>query len=225
MDSTQLQFWNDIFTGAYVVLTLIIAGTAIRSLFLTRQQIEINKKQSEDALITSERQSQAAMQAVHEQIQTSEKQNRELIENQFKPFLIPIMRPISNNATTYTIGMTNQGAGVALHAWGLLTERNLPQVHYCKEAHLVKPHEERETAFRFGDSDVVYQQGMFAGYPLFLRGSENDIKETLRLTLTYSDIFTNNFLVIFDYNEQFGWQLIAFQKVVKRLDELVVKKQ
>jgi hypothetical protein len=42
--------------------------------------------------------------------------------------------------------------------------------------------------------------------------------------VTYNDIFNNKFLVIFDYSDEFGWQLFEFKRVEKRLDEIAVKR-
>src|SRR5260370_29538210 len=81
MSKTGLAEINTFLTGAYVLLTLIIAGATIWSLYmtrtsldLTRQQIDINKQQSQDALAASEKHSQAAIDAVHEQIKQSKRQ-------------------------------------------------------------------------------------------------------------------------------------------------------
>src|SRR5260370_13147253 len=86
MSNTGLAEINTFLTGAYVLLTLIIAGATIWSLYmtrtsldLTRQQIDINTQQSQDALAASEKHSQAAIDAVHEQIKQSK-----------QPILIPL---------------------------------------------------------------------------------------------------------------------------------------
>src|SRR2546429_8078646 len=114
MSSTVLADINTALTGAYVFLTLIIAGATIWSLYmtrtsldLTRQQIELNKQQSQGASAASERHSQAtiaavnkqiaaseaqshaAIEAVNRQIVASERQAQEALYNQQKPVLVP----------------------------------------------------------------------------------------------------------------------------------------
>lgn len=230
MDSVQLQFWNDIFTGAYVILTLVIAGATIWSLILTRaslnltrEQTEINRKQSEDALIASEKQSQAAMKAVHEQIQASEKQNREQMENQFKPFIMPVGKPETGDNVAYRLDLLNQGTGIALKTWGFITMRNFPQIYYFESAYSIRSHE--MNMHKLVNEDIIYPTNVFEGYPIFLSGDESGIKQIIRLLVTYNDIFNNKFLIIFDYSDEFGWQLVDFKKVEKRLDELAEKKR
>ena len=69
MSNTILAEFNTALTGAYVLLMLIIAVATIRPLRMTRasldltcQQIDINKQQSQDALVASEKQSKVAIQ-------------------------------------------------------------------------------------------------------------------------------------------------------------------
>jgi hypothetical protein len=217
-------------TGVYVLLTLRIAnktGESVKatqdSLVLAREQLEINKQQSKEAAALSEKQSQAAMQAIREQIQASEKQNREQMENQFKPFVVPVSMPESGDGVSYRLDMTNQGAGVALNVWGFFTMRNFPLVHYFEDAYVLNPN--YRNAYQLINREIYYPQNEFAGYPIVLSGDESGIKQILRLLVTYNDIFNNKFLVIFDYNEEFGWQLYEFTRVEKRLDEVAMKKR
>jgi NACalpha-BTF3-like transcription factor len=91
-------------TATYVVLTLVLAIIALRSLSktqtsldLTRQQININKQQSQEALEASERHSQATIEAVNKQIEASERQAKEALFNQHKPVIVPLDRLISND--------------------------------------------------------------------------------------------------------------------------------
>src|SRR6266566_8764420 len=102
--TTTPDYLLDALTASYVLLTLALAIIAFRSLRqtrssldLTRQQIELNKKQSQEASAASERHSQATIDVVNKQIETSEKQAqaalavaREQIEQSKQPILIPL---------------------------------------------------------------------------------------------------------------------------------------
>src|SRR5260370_37444112 len=81
---TSPDYLLDALTAIYVLLTLTLAIIAFRSLRqtkssldLTRQQIELNKQQSQEASAASERHSQATIDAVNRQIEASEAQFRQ----------------------------------------------------------------------------------------------------------------------------------------------------
>src|SRR5215467_1081858 len=114
---TALQLVTVILTGIYVAATLVIVGLTIW--------------QSKAALAASARQSQAAIDAVHEQIRASEKQAQEAMFNQFKPVIVPLNHPtsISNGDINITIDMENKGAGVALNTWGIFYSKSFPVVY------------------------------------------------------------------------------------------------
>jgi hypothetical protein len=218
-----------VLTGVYVFLTLRIANKTAESvkatqesLALARDQLAINKQQSKEATDLSKAQSQAAIDAVHHQIQVSEKQNREQIENQYKPFLFPLDKPISHDRQIYEMSLQNCGAGVALNTWGLFTMRNFGQIQYFSASYLIAA--QKVVGIAFVNGEIFYQQNAFEEYPLFLQGDESGIKRILRLMITYNDIFNNKFLGIFDYNEEFSWQLVTYKQVGKRLDELATRK-
>jgi len=111
MNSIQLAEINAIFTGAYVVLTLIIAVVAIRS-------IRMASKQSRDAILASENHSKEAIATIREQIAASEQQAREALYHQHKPIVVP-------SSPLYTrqdgLEMRNAGSSIALNTWGVLT--------------------------------------------------------------------------------------------------------
>src|SRR5205807_7777855 len=131
MSSTVLADINTALTGAYVFLTLIIAGATIWSLYmtrtsldLTRQQIELNKQQSQEASAASERHSQATISAVNKQIAASEAQFQQERFTEHLPLLIPEgapkfqrAKPLFLNWTTneQRISIHNVGPGVALN--------------------------------------------------------------------------------------------------------------
>src|SRR5258706_6227846 len=100
MNSTQLAEINDILTGVYVVLTLIIAGAAIWFIRVTGNQAKV------------------AIATVREQIAVSEQQAREALFNQHKPIVVPVSHLYT---TKDALEMRNAGSGIALNTWGTLT--------------------------------------------------------------------------------------------------------
>lgn len=236
MDSTNLALINDIFTGVYVLLTLILAGAAIWS-------IRVSGKQSREALATSRLQSQAAIDAVHKQIEVSEKQSkesltllREQIEankeqakealyNQFKPIIIPRGQPISKNATDHRVHLQNKGTGVASHVWGAYTSAWKYVISCTDRAYILGPDSEELVSFNTA-GEVLYPHSEFEGYSVLAQSNGNsNFSPENRLMLTYSDTFNNNYLVFFDYNEKLGWrQWTEPKRIEKRLDQLAVKR-
>ncbi len=88
--TTSPDYLLDGLTASYVLLTLALAIIAFRSLRqtqasldLTRQQIELNKQQSQEASAASERHSQSTIDAVNKQIAVSEQQAREALHCQW----------------------------------------------------------------------------------------------------------------------------------------------
>src|SRR5260370_27519718 len=88
--TTSPDYLLDGLTASYVLLTLALAIIAFRSLRqtqssldLTRQQIELNTQQSQEASAVSERHSQATINAVNSQIAVSEQQAREALHCQW----------------------------------------------------------------------------------------------------------------------------------------------
>src|SRR5258708_7432518 len=88
--TTSPDYLLDALTAIYMLLTLTLAIIAFRSLRqtqssldLTRQQIELNKQQSQEASAASERHSQSTIDAVNKQIAVSEQQAREALHCQW----------------------------------------------------------------------------------------------------------------------------------------------
>ena len=75
------------------------------------------------------------------------------------------------------------------------------------------------------DSEVVYSQSEFEDYSISPQDEKNGIDPFGRLMVTYNDIFQNKFVVVFDFSREFGWKLVGFKKVDKRLDELVIRRE
>jgi hypothetical protein len=131
--TTSPDYLLDGLTAGYVLLTLALAIIAFRSLKqtqasldLTRQQIELNTQQSQESSSSSERHSQATIDAVNKQIAVSEIQAREALYNQHKPVIVPINTPHQEDQVIYSMLLQNQGAGVALNTWGLITMKGKP---------------------------------------------------------------------------------------------------
>src|SRR5713226_6512345 len=85
--TTSPDYLLDSLTAGYVLLTLVLAIIAFRSLRqtqasldLTRQQIALNKQQSQEASAASEKQSRATIDAVNKQIAASEAQSQATID-------------------------------------------------------------------------------------------------------------------------------------------------
>src|SRR5713226_3673659 len=113
--TTSPDYLLDSLTAGYVLLTLVLAIIAFSSLRKTqasldliRQQIALNKQQSQEAsaasekhsqatidavnkqIAASEAQSNAAIEAVNKQIEANERQAQEALYNQHRPVLVPV---------------------------------------------------------------------------------------------------------------------------------------
>jgi hypothetical protein len=225
---TITQIITAAFTGIYVILTLIIVIITGRSFKATR-----------DALAASDKQSQAAIDAVHKQIAASEQQAQEALYNQHKPVIVPVDTPVSNNAITYTMKIENQGTGVALNTWGVITMKEkppeniplqsaLPFRYYFVQTYFLIPNVPAQISFRLGEGPFKQHVGfsdnmMFEGYSIYpLQDESSSMYAAMRFMLTYNDAFNNKYLVIFDYNPSFGWrQIDGIKRTTKRLDEVV----
>src|SRR5260370_25852617 len=144
MSKTGLAEINTFLTGAYVLLTLIIAGATIWSLYmtrtsldLTRQQIDINKQQSQDALAASEKHSQAAIDAVHEQIEQSKRQAQleRFAEN--RPLLMPEGTPTFQSDKPQWLKWDVNEQLLAIHNIGAGAALNVASVLYGCESYLI----------------------------------------------------------------------------------------
>src|SRR5260221_10624356 len=140
--TTSPDYLLDGLTASYVLLTLALAIIAFRSLRqtqasldLTRQQIELNKQQSQEASAASERHSQATIDAVNKQIEASERQAQEALYNQHKPIIIPVTDPTTQHLLLsnlgkqiFSIGIRNKGAGVAMNAFSIVGVKGFPDI-------------------------------------------------------------------------------------------------
>ena len=234
--TTSPDYLLDVLTASYVLLTLALAIIAFRSLRqtqasldLTRQQIELNKQQSQEASIASERHSQATIEAVNKQIAVSEQQAREALHNEHKPIIIPVtdpdpttqhLLPGNLGKQPFSIGIRNKGAGVAMNAFSIVGLKGFPDILCSSSTKILIQGDERPATFDFG-TKFIYPENMFEGVPVFPQG----VFGFLRLMVTYSDLFNNKYFVVYDYSEEFGWrQLNELRRVDKRLDEQVIIK-
>ena len=217
MNSIQLAEINDILTGVYVVLTLIIAGVAIRS-------IRMASKQSRDAILASENQSKEAIATVREQIAASEQQAREALYNQHKPIVVP-------TSPLYTrqdgLEMRNAGSSIALNTWGVLTVVSTNTLYRFDSTLFLIP--EKVQDISLGDIsnslDFLFPERQFHGYSLYPPPDTGRIGTDRRLMLTYNDIFGHIYLGVYDYSG-FGWRLVeTMKRIEQRLDEYLEEKR
>ena len=217
MNSIQLAEINNIFTGVYVVLTLIIAVVAIRS-------IRMASKQSRDAILASENHSKEAIATVREQIVASEQQAREALYNQHKPIVVPTSPLYSRQDG---LEMRNAGSGIALNTWGVLTVLATNKLYRFDSTLFLIP--ERVQGISLGDISnnlgVLFPGRDFNGYSIDPAPDRGRIGTAMRLMLTYNDIFGNIYLGVYDYSG-FGWRLVeTMKRIEQRLDEYLEEKR
>ena len=217
MNSIQLAEINNIFTGVYVVLTLIIAVVAIRS-------IRMASKQSRDAILASENHSKEAIATVREQIAASEQQAREALYNQHKPIVVP-------TSPLYTrqdgLEMRNAGSSIALNTWGVLTVVSTNKLYRFDSTLFLIP--EKVQDISLGDIsnslDLMFPGREFNSYSIYPPPDMGSIGTAVRLMLTYNDIFGHIYLGVYDYSG-FGWRLVeTMKRIEQRLDEYLEEKR
>lgn len=195
--TTSPDYLLDGLTAGYVLLTLVLAVIAFRSLRqtrasldLTRRQIELNRQLSQDAAAANERhsqatidtvrkqiaasevQSQTAIEAVNRQIAASERQAQEALHNQFKPVVVPISQivPVYEEGYPLKIVMTNKGAGVALNMFGIFYtngSRSNKVYHFTRNYFLVPDGEEGIQFTSEADGITIRPIDDFYGYPTY----------------------------------------------------------
>lgn len=218
--STQVALINDIFTGVYVILTLIIVIFTYQSLKITRKALEASKQQSSDAIA-----------AVNEQIQASEQQAREALQNQHKPAIVPTteMFTVQQQRTDWLeFVMQNKGYGIALNTWGVATNTRIDEVYRFEHTHFLVPDKpEKINLWSMKNSlDFLFPDKTFTNNSIYPEPDSNQEGGGIRLMVTYNDIFGNKYLVIFDSSKLFGWRQIGEAiKINQRLDEYLVEKR
>ncbi len=231
------DYFLDALTAAYVLLTLLLAVIAFRSLSktqtsleLTREQIDINKLQSQEALGASERHSQAAIDAVNKQIAVSEQIAREALYNAHKPVIVPTSEFVSVGSRTdlFDFMMQNKGIGIAVNTCGAITSTDTGEFYRFDETHFLVPDKlEKISVISIKPIlDFMFPDREFIGYSIYPQPDTNYKGTGIRLLVTYNDIFENKYLVIFDKSDLFGWRQIGEPKrIQQRLDEYLVEKR
>jgi type II secretory pathway pseudopilin PulG len=229
---------NLVLMGIYVGLTLVLAIVAVASIFIsTRLSVKAlaaSDRQSREAIEAiqrqidaSEKQTKDTIEAVNRQIEASERQAQEALYNQHKPIVISVTNPSSHSLILRSIGnqhfglsMTNKGAGVALNVYGIVGLDDFPEILCLATAKIIVHDADYPTPFDFkADGKLKYPTNEFEGVTVFPQG----VFGYLRLMVTYSDLFNNQYLAVFDYSEEFGWRLKdEIKRVEKRLDEQVI---
>jgi hypothetical protein len=245
------QLANLILMGIYVFLTLVVAVGAIGSVFITRASLAASAKQSQDALAASEKQSQAAINAVYKQIEASKRQAQETMNNQFKPVVVPLSQivPLYDEGYPLKIWMTNKGAGVALNMFGIFYtngSRSNKVYHFSRNYFLVPDGEESIDFLTEKDGIKIRPIDDFYGYPTYPgdmpRINDRGISNVSVLMITYEDIFSNKYFIVFRYydmpvdiNElrqmreigqdfEPGWEKTDLKRVDQGLGELIETK-
>jgi hypothetical protein len=251
---TSPDYLLDSLTAGYVLLTLALAIIAFRSLSktqssldLTRQQIELNKQQSQEASAASERhlqatidavnkqiaaseaQSQAAIEAVNKQIAVSERQAQEALYNQRKPLIIwhtptaesaSAKRPSSaHDVHIYDLDIENVGTGIATNVWSVLCMAGSQnQPHYvCTYSCVLVPNKKEGATFYQGTEK--FSSDVIEGYSFYPQ--EQGVQ--FRVVTTYLDIFNRKHVSIFDCEGGYHWKQIRFlSDIGKTLEEMRV---
>ncbi len=237
--TTSPDYILDGLTALYVFLTLFLAIIAFRSLSktqasldLTRQQIELNKQQSQEASAASERHSQATINAVNKQIAASEAQFQQERYIEHLPLLIPEGAPKFQSVKSLFLNKTTNEQRISIHNVGPGVALNVASVLFSESYNTVS------------DDAITYiHWTCWLGVPVAAglvmkadhklnRGLNDDVNNmrigsytlnapepnpnfslpnTLaRITITYLDIFRRKHASIFDYVETDGWQLVEF---------------
>jgi hypothetical protein len=221
--TTSPDYLLDALTASYVLLTLALAIIAFRSLRqtqssldLTRQQIELNTQQSQEASAASERHSQATIDAVNRQIEASERQAQEAIYNQYKPVLVCSYHPMAENSLRLqTLPIKNAGSSIALNIRVVLSYNSNVMGEKLQLGFIVPsviiPGEKEDILI--GASQIKDAQDKIGEYSFF--PDDDDSSYNQRLVITYRDIFNRKHLSIFDGRLSTNWKLVALRSDYK----------
>jgi preprotein translocase subunit SecG len=121
------QLVTAILAGVTVLLTGIYVAATLALVAITNKQskntLAASAKQSQDAIdavhdqiIASEKQSQAAIDAIHKQIEENRNQTVETIYNQHRPILVCSYHPVEDTLLSRVpLPIKNVGVGIALN--------------------------------------------------------------------------------------------------------------
>lgn len=197
--STQIALFNDIFTGIYVVLTLVIVIFTYQSLKITRKALEANRQQSIEAIA-----------AVNKQILASEQQAKEALQNQHRPVIVPtraMFRLNQQSSDRLKFTMQNKGYGTALNTWGVVIHKRIDDFYRFENTYFLVPDkpEDIDLLSIKNSLDFMFPDKKFNGISIYPEPDSNQ-EDGARLLVTYNDIFDNRYLVIFDTSSLFGWR-------------------
>lgn len=222
---TPLQTISSIANIVYVGLTVVIVIAAIWSNALTRKQMNENKTQSEAALAASAKQSQDAIDAVHEQIKASEKQSQaaidaihkqieenknqtlETIHNQHRPLLVCTHPPVPDTSLQQLpMPIKNVGVGITLNIRVVLSYASNTRGEKLQSGFIISsvlaPGEAESIFFDpQGMRNMLDKIGEYSFFP-----EDPDTSYNQRLVITYQDIFSRKHLSIFDGRLSTNWK-------------------
>jgi hypothetical protein len=208
---------NLVLMAVYVGLTLVLAIVAVLSSI-------ISSKLSRDMLAASERQSQANVNAMYDQIKVSEGQAQNSIHNQYKPVIVPVeldeneLERARNAHPEWAFALENAGLGIAMNVWGSVGFKRTGKYYSSIDTIFLTPN--KRGVMYFDDKQLIgYPFSMFESYELFPR-SKNHVNYDVRLMLTYKDVFDNRYLVIYDKSDELGWTFVTLSRVGKTMDEI-----
>src|SRR6266852_4430424 len=160
--SSSPDYLSDGLQAVYVFLTLVIAAATIWS-------IRVNRKQSQAALIESQKQSQDAIKAIHEQIEASEKQNLETTYNQSRPLLVCTGVPNPEHMPNGLI-LGNFGLGIATDIIGIVTYKSSnmgwSQQYLFRHQSVLAPNQ--KDTFYFDHGALTFNLLKIEGFSFFL---------------------------------------------------------
>lgn len=213
--SDNLQIINDALQFFYVLLTLILAIMAIKS-------FRASVAQSKETLKESRRQSEAAIDAVHKQIEESKNQHNEMIYNQSRPILVcDGLPPFDSNKLT-GLKIKNVGLGVAIDIRCFLSMKSSsdgsPRQVFLKPASVLVSGS--ELAYDLDHPGQYYDareikpfHETFEGFLCFTE--KGDSLHNLRFMCTYRDVFDRIHLSIFDGITLRAWKQVKLLSNVK----------
>ncbi len=240
--SSSPDYLSDGLQAVYVFLTLVIAAATIWSIRVNRkqsqaaliesqkqskaaldrasEQIEKGEKQATAALAESHRQSQDAIKAIHEQIEASEKQNLETTYNQSRPLLVCIGVPNPEHMPNGLI-LGNFGLGIATDIIGIVTYKssNTGWSQQYLFRHQSVLAPNQKDTFYFDHGALTFNLLKIEGFSFF--PEDKDTSYNIRLVVTYHDIFNRKHLSVFDGRPLDRWKQITLRSGVKEsLDDL-----
>jgi hypothetical protein len=189
----MLQLVGVILAGVYVAATLAL--------------VVITIWQSKATLTASAKQSQDAIDAVHEQIEENKNQTLETIQNQHRPILVCTYPPVPDTSLQHSpMPIKNVGVGIALNIRVILSYASNVRGEKLQSGYIIPsalaPGETENVSFnlqRMGNTQDKI--GKYSFFP-----EDPDTSYNQRLVITYQDIFNRKHLSIFDGRLSTNWK-------------------